>query len=189
MRGSTSVTRNRCEKYSDYRRAGRGGVGNGGTLVMHEASSIDGNPEGGLMNRGTVTMNERSSIRGNTRVDDAGGGLINHEGAAFTMNDASTISDNAASFSGGVTNLGTLMMNGASSIRGNLATVGSIGGVANAGTLTMHDSSSITGNTAVTSPGGLSNGRSPGTTGALVGVVCGPQGNVYGNTPDDGFFE
>ena len=189
MRGSSSVSHNRCERFSDYERAGRGGIANGGRFVMYDASSIEGNAEGGLVNNGTVTMNGTSSIRGNRAVESVAAGVYNHEHSVLTMNDASTISDNVTDFAGGVSNYGTFTMNDMSSIRGNRATLGSVGGVASLGTFTMTGASSIVGNTAVVSPGGLSNGRSPGPIGSLVGVTCGPGGNVYGNTPDDCHIE
>ena len=191
MRGHSSVSRIRCddpsvEEYNDLR---IGGVFNDGTLVMHDASSIFDNRGRGLTNSGRVTMNDTSSIRANRALDDVSGGVWNDERAVFTMNDASTISDNSGSYSGGVSNLGTFSMNDDSSIRGNRATLGSSGGFTNWGTLTMNDASSMVGNTAVASPGGLHNGLFNASRGVLIGINCGPGGNIYGNTPDDCYLE
>jgi hypothetical protein len=191
LRGSSSISRNRCHAYGRPGRYGGGAVRNDGTLVMHDTSSIFDNRGRGLTNTGRVTMNDMSSIRVNRALDDASGGVWNDFEAVFTMNGASTISENSGSYSGGVTNLGTFTMNDQSSIHDNHATVGSVGGFMNWGTLTMNGDASIVGNTAVTQAGGLRNGGAIGPIGTrtLVGVTCGPGGNVVANSPDDCDFD
>jgi hypothetical protein len=138
-------------------------------------------------------MDGASTISGFRGVGNAG---------TLTMNDESSIHDNhwrqgrgpMGSFApappgGGVINRGTLTMNHASSIHGNstvsvVAGTGQGGGVYNAGHMTMTGSSIITENRA-----GLGGGLYNVSGGTLNGVVCGPGGNVYGNTPDDCFIE
>jgi hypothetical protein len=172
-----------------------GGVSNEGDLLM-EGSSLYGKPDGsfttGFSNTGTLTMDGASSSSGFGGVGNAG---------TLTMNDESSIHDNhwrqgrgpvgmvvPAPPGGGVMNRGTLTMNDASSIYRNstvgVAGTGLGGGVYNAGHLTMSGSSRITGNRA-----GLGGGLYDATGGILVGVICGPGGNVYGNTPDDCYVE
>ncbi len=69
-----------------------------------------------------------------------------------------------------------------STISGN---TGEVGGVhLSEGDLRMSGASSITGNTGIDGPGGIWVGDDI----ELVGVSCGPGGNVYGNTPDDCYF-
>jgi hypothetical protein len=173
-------------------------VHNSGRLVMTDSSSIDGNSPFGrsgpaLLNTGSVTMNGTSSI-----LHQQGGGIDNS--GVVTLNDRSSIHDSVETFfgatgmGGGVQNSGTLRMTGESSIRDNQ--VGAIpgyagrgGGVFNVGILIMDGSSTISGNgpflEAMVRGGGIYNASG----GTLVGVSCGPSGNVVGNTPDDCLFE
>ena len=117
-------------------------------------------------------MNDQSSISGNPR-----GGLTNQGNGVVRMNDASSIHDNTGFCSGG----GVLMLGGR---------------------LRMTGSSSITANAAIERTDGyecsyshrvyggvLQGGGIFHSGGQLVGVTCGPGGNVYGNTPDDCYFE
>ena len=117
----------------------------------------------GVLNLRRLVMNDHSSIRANP-----GGGLRNggfdHRPAVTVMNDQSSISRNTAGcWYAGVWNTATLRMTGASSITGNKAVALDV----------------------CPEPygGGLNHGD-----GTLVGVRCGPGGNVYGNTPDDCYF-
>lgn len=146
-----------------------GGVVNNGTLTLNGASQISGNHRG-LYTRGTATLNDTSAIRDNHVPDaDCGptgsaalmcvgldeGGGVFLDGGSLTLNDGSTISGNSAAGWGG----------------GVFAVLGS--------RLTLNDASTISGNTA-SQGGGLYHG-----SGTFVGVICGPGGNVHGNTPDD----
>jgi hypothetical protein len=169
---------------------GVGGVGNFGTLEMNDASSIRHNAtwedEGevaGVYNAAIVTMNDTSSISGHRE------GAVDNYGK-FTMNGSSSIDGNR--YFGAVNNDGTFTMNDASSVRDNTGGCAAAG-VWNAGRLTMTGSSTITGNTVTESYWGCEGEhRGAGVyhaRGRLVGVVCGPGGNVYGNTPDDCFIE
>ena len=140
------------------------GCGRPPSITMEDASSVSGNKHSGVyLEGGTLTMDDRSSIFGN-KSSDGGGADI--EGR-LVMNDASSIHDNRANGRGG--------------------------GVIVWGALTMNDASSIHDNRAVAADG------TPGHGGGVwlpswreadpIGVTCGPGGNVYGNTPDDCFFE
>lgn len=161
-----------------------GGVSNEGTLLLNGASSIRGNwarmTGGGVANDGTVVMNSSSSISGNTTY--WGGGVV-QGGGSFTMNGSSSIFGNTAARGGGVFGGGSYTMNGSSSIHGNRARLGG-GFYANFTVLTLSGTSSIYDNSARRSGGGVY-----GHEATLVGANCGPGGNVYGNTPDDCFFE
>ena len=182
-----------------------GGVANYGRLVMNDRSTITRNSGalyhgvGGVFNwkTGTVVMNDASSIRDNGGADTGPGGVRN-EGGTFTMNDASSISGNGAEFGGGVETWrksARFTMNDSSSISGNTSTNGRGGGVwVGGGVFTMNDTSIITGNTAAErqeeedgSTGG--GGGLHRTGGTLVGVSCGPDGNVHDNSPDDCLIE
>ena len=141
------------------------GCGHPPSITMEDTSSVSGHKHSGVyLEDGTLTMNDRSSIFGNKST--AGGGVDLY--GQLVMNDASSIHDNRANEGGG--------------------------GVAGAGTLTMNDASSIHDNRAVAADGTPGQGggiwfTSWGGDPNLVGVTCGPGGNVCGNTPDDCFFE
>jgi hypothetical protein len=173
-------------------------VRNTGHLVIDDAATVVGNGPFGrsgpaLLNTGTVTMNDRSSIQ------HQGGGGIDNDGTV-RMNDRSSIHDNVDYFfgsvgrGGGVQNSGTLRLTGESSIHDNRVMAitgyaGQGGGVFNTGSLIMEESSRVYGNgpsaDATAQGGGLYNASG----GTLLGVTCGPGGNVYGNTPDDCYLE
>ena len=98
------------------------------------------------INHGILIMNEGSTITGNTNTRNFGGGVIVERGS-FTMN-AGTISNNFASYGGGVHVGETFVMNGGT-ISGNTASQGG-GGVSmwlDGGTFIMNDGT-ISGNTA-----------------------------------------
>ena len=187
-----------------------GGVSNAGVLVMNDASSIKGNFEGGhagagVQNDGSLTMNGTSSILDH-RID---GGVRNN--GALVMNDASSIHDNwsgttylgpgGAGGGAGAFNRGTLVMNEQSSIHHNVAiysgsSPGKGAGVYNmpGATLTMTGSATLHDNEAQSVPpglAGLGGGVYNANGGILNGVNCAPQtlANVYGNSPDDCYFE
>jgi hypothetical protein len=196
----SSISRNGWS--TDY---GNGGVINDGVLTMNGSSVVSDNTGtlgGGVYNRGgaTLILNDSSSIRGNRATYYGGGGVSNS--GTLILNDSSSIRGNRAAYGlvaislgffysgGGGVDLalgGTLTLNDSSSIRGNRASFG--GGVHmwspygdDAGTLTMTGTSRITGNTAGRSGGGVSSDPLRST---LVGVVCGPDGNVRRNGPGD----
>ena len=85
---------------------------------------------GGIYNGGTLTLNDASSVSGNT-ADCCGGGIYN-SGGILIMNDASSVSGNTADFGGGIYNGGTLTLNGSASVSGNTAD-GNGGGILNCG--------------------------------------------------------
>jgi hypothetical protein len=109
-------------------------------------------------------MNDTSSIHGNRGV--VGGGVSNEGFGSLTMNDSSSIHDNRANERGG--------------------------GVAGVD-LTMNDASSIHDNRAVAADGTPGQGGGiwygSGSGDHVVGVTCGPGGNVHGNSPDDCVLE
>ena len=174
---------------------------NTGSLTMNDDSRISHNGSV-LLNGGTVTMNRSSLISRN-------GPVVNNPGGVLTLNDSASIRAGHLPRRGvwwwpkshgrpvlsfalrcRVLNLGSLTLNDGATIRDNSAG-GRGGGVAMyrgtlspSPTFTMTGSSAITGNTAGQG-GGIC--AASGTT--LVGVTCGPGGNVYGNTPDDCYVE
>jgi hypothetical protein len=167
-------------------------VHNVGVLTMGDRSSIRGHVSGSLSNRGTVTMNDASRIAGNwVGVQNRG---------SLTLNGSSSIVRNGSYqvYGGGVWNGGSLTLNDSSTIRGNGAgrTVDGVGtpggfggGVYNRGTLTMTGASTIIGNSVFPGSGTIPPGEGGGVYnavgGSLVGVTCGPDGNVRDNMPDD----
>ena len=202
MNGSSAISRSMAE--SD------GGVMNYGTLVMNDTSTISGNygadygGAGGLSNSktGSVVLNDAASISGNEAGEDGPGGVLN-DGGTVEMNGSSSIDGNAsASCAGAWTGgkHGTFKMNDSSSISGNEASSdgsGEGGGVCvRSGTLTMTGASTVTANRAAArheSPDGDWDVGGGGgiyqAGGHLVGVTCGPGGNVQGNTPNDCYVE
>ena len=113
---------------------------------------------GGIWNRGDLTLRD-VIVRGN-RADE-GGGICNDRRSTLTLNGTTAIRDNTAEYrSGGVHNLGTLIMNDLSSISGNLSRGDweQGGGVGNGGLFVMNDASSVSGNTAFAG-GGVGNER------------------------------
>jgi hypothetical protein len=151
---------------------------------MYDMSRIA--EQGRVSNTGTLTLNDMSSIH-----DDWMGGCV------------SVMCGPAGSPGAGVYNKGVLGLNDASSIHHNRVGGPSQnhppqypgarrGGVYNEGTLTMTGSSRITDNEAQNGGNGvpgLGGGLYNASDGSLVGVNCGPGGNVFGNTPDDCHFE
>jgi hypothetical protein len=188
------------------------------TLVITNGSNFFG---GGIFaDGGTVTLN-RSTVTGNSATQDGGGGIANATfippggfafGGTVTLNDSTVTANNSGgSDGGGFFNLGTLILNGSSSISNNTnPNGGSGGGVWNesgtvtlngsstitgntagdgagiynlAATVTLNDSSTITGNTAADEGGGIFEDCDS----TLNGAVAGTGGNVYNNHPDDIF--
>ena len=141
------------------------GCGHPPSITMEDTSSVSGHKHSGVyLEDGTLTMNDRSSIFGNKST--AGGGVDLY--GQLVMNDASSIHDNRANEGGG--------------------------GVAGYGALTLNDASSIHDNRAVAADGTLGQGGgiwfwSWSDDPNPIGVTCGPGGNVYGNLPDDCYFE
>ena len=170
-----------------------GGVCNDGSLVMNDASRITRNRAGywggGIHNWDDVILNDTSHISGN-RAGRGGGGVFNALYGSVTLTDAAHISRNRATDGGGVLNHLAVTLNGTSHISDNTARDDG-GGVLDeygAASLTMHDAAYITGNKAHDDGGGLWHRRH---NRARSRVVCAPEtlANVYGNTPDDCFFE
>jgi len=187
-----------------------------GEVVMKDSSTIAHNRGGGMVigPYARVTLNDTSSIRDNSGVR-SGGGIYGT--ARITLNDASSIRDNVATRAGGGIYdawspnpeddyRSVITLNDSSSITGNRAEAadsccgpgcGKIrsraGGVwlSRSGTLTMNGSSVISDNSATCGAGGLYSNANTRDAGTLVGVSCAPQSyaNVYGNTPDDCYFE
>jgi hypothetical protein len=183
MSGSSSI----------YGQNGRG-IHSRGTVTLTDFASIHDNGGGGAHNEGTMVLSGSASIHDN-RWAPYGGGVVNWGTAAtLTLNGASSIRANAASGHGGGvwSAYGTVTLNDSSAIRDNVSG-GDGGGIWNDAfrrvALTMTGSSTITGNSA-TKGGGVFN-VGPRSLATLVGVSCAPQtlANVYGNAPDDCFFE
>jgi hypothetical protein len=181
-----------------------GALFNDGRVTMNDASWVRPRPYAtddssyvyGVYNYGTFTMNDTTSIRDGR--DQAAGvrnyGTYYDEPATFTMNDASSISGNPM---GGLINDGIVRMSDDSSIHDNSNYCEGGGVLMWGGRLRMTGSSSITAN-AVIDHGtddawqcdyGVRGGGIYRSKGTLVGVTCGPGGNVYGNSPDDCYIE
>jgi hypothetical protein len=151
------------------------GVSGSGTLVLNDASHISDN-EQGVTGGGNVTLNDTSAIRDNHLpyfyCGGSGlycwpfnkGGGVYVSGGSLTLNDSSTISRNSVSDAGGGVYLATF--DGLGPVRSSLI---------------LNDSSTISGNAAARGGGVWFNQR----TATLIGVTCGPEGNVHANTPDD----
>jgi predicted outer membrane repeat protein len=133
------------------------------TLPMNDASSVDGNTArwgiAGVYNWGAFTMNDASTVTGNT-AGESGGGVAS--GGTVILNDSSAIHDNISRKDGGGVSLFTLADRTPPS-------------------LSMNGSSSIRDNSASGRGGGIHVAGQA----TLIGVVCGPDGNVHGNGPDD----
>ena len=152
------------------------GVANEGTLVMDGSSNFGSNRGCGVGNSGVFTMNDSSSISDQRYA----GGAPTYNSGTFVMNDSSSIHHNTAVWTGTTDFQGV--------IHG-----GKGGGIRNEGSLTMNDSSSIHDNIAEGGDGieGRGGGIYNASGGTLVGVNCAPHtyANVYGNMPDDCYFE
>jgi hypothetical protein len=135
-----------------------GGIVNEGILTITDSTISDNTaPDsgGGIKNEGVLTITG-STISGNTATSEHGGGIWNTkdptpQGVCVLTITGSTISGNTANFGGGISNQGTLTVDGASTISGNDA-VGYGGGIYNsdggsASTL-VTGGSTISGNTA-----------------------------------------
>jgi hypothetical protein len=132
--GSTSIGRNRASRGA--------GIANYGDLTLQDASSIrrnvaTGASGSGVWNEGSVAMIDHSAISGNLARPDLRAGWLSAHG-------------------GGVSNHGTLTLNGSSAIHANRLIAGACGrvsffggGVSNGGTITMNGASRIIGNTIV----------------------------------------
>jgi hypothetical protein len=173
--------------------SGMGTVYNFGTVTMNDASGVWGPVTND--SRSSMTLNGSSSI-GIGRVRNNGTLTLNGSASIFGGRWVSCgvpsglCPGDPRIFGGGVTNGGRLVLNDSSSISGNLVerqglpTFG--GGVYmnSSASLTMTGSATITGNAA-----GQGGGVYAESGSLLNGVVCGPGGNVYGNTPDDCYVE
>src|SRR5262249_10315484 len=112
-----------------------GGIYNAGwltlnsTVITANVAYADG---GGIYNFGTLTVTN-STIANNigTSGSSTGGGIFNTGGLA-TLND-SIVSGNTSTFSGGIWNEGTMVLN-------NVTVNANGGGVDNGGTLTLNNS-------------------------------------------------
>jgi hypothetical protein len=116
---------------------------------------------------GSVVLNGQTTVTGNAAWNGAGVYLVGYPGAAgvLTMNDSASVSNNSANpFGDNVTTeaggvfvgqAASLIMNGASSVRGNQVGGGdvSLGGglVDSAGHITLNDFASISGNAVLVS--------------------------------------
>jgi len=172
-------------------------VNSGATFLM-EGGTIHGNEAnrgGGVWNAGTFVMND-GEISGNRTIGTGvvtgagalhgGGGVRNEVAATFRMN-GGVISDNeaaqAGSSGGGVFNLGTFEMAGASAIRGN-RTMMAGGGVSSHGMFVMHNGT-ISGNTFLPISTAFTGGGVQMNMNGSLRIV---NGVIYGNdaaNPDD----
>jgi predicted outer membrane repeat protein len=154
----------------------------GATAIRNNSARGDG---GGIHaeGAGSIRLKDTSTIKLNTTRIDGGG--IRTEGADVMLLGASSITGNLASGDGdggGIyADTESITMYGASSIADNEARLG--GGIRTQGRLQMGTTTSITGNSGRDGSGGIHAGL--GYT--PIGVVCAPavDANVFGNSPDD----
>jgi hypothetical protein len=129
---------------------------------IQNGSRITGNTAawGGGISSWNSTLTVDASVISNNTVPNSGGGLLIHDGGTAVVQNGSVISNNAATYEGGISNWGgsTLTVDG-SVISGNTAS-GSSGGIGNLGIMTLN-ASTVFGNTAPRA-GGLFN--APGAT-------------------------
>jgi predicted outer membrane repeat protein len=137
-----------------------GGIFNeGGTLTLHNSSSVHDNmggfAAGGILNLfgGSATLEDTSSVYNNSTAElsvaairaaikikpkillsgSVGGGITNDDGATLMLEDSSTVHDNGASVGGGIANGfdsdSTLIVQDKASVYNNVGAAG--GGIAN----------------------------------------------------------
>lgn len=119
------------------------------------------------------------TVSGNTGPENRlGGGIFNNSGSTLTLRN-SVVSENEATYGGGIYNAGTLSLI-ASEIRGNEAGLGGGigGGIYSSAALTVDTTSRVTGNTASTKGGGIYNAP-PGT------ATLSSSASVSGNMPNN----
>ena len=143
--------------------AGRGGVANGGRLLMYDTSSTSN--ERGRPREPRHGHDERHQQHPSQRVGRGCPAASTTTNARLTMNDASTISDTRRT-SSGRHQPRDVHHERHGQHPGQRATLGSAGGIVNTGTIsTTTSASSIVGNTAATYAGGLHNGGRGGPIG------------------------
>ena len=127
------------------------------SAILNDAARISDNDGGGVSVSGAfLTLNGSSTISGNTTQGDGGGVYLD---GYLILNDDSSIAGNVGRFGGGIYNLNfavepsecpylCVILNGSSTITGNVATGGAGGGIYNEndGTVIVNDNGSITGN-------------------------------------------
>lgn len=100
---------------------------------------------GGIYNFGKFDVNGAATVSVNTASYGFGGGIYNGEDGTFTVseNASATISGNTTSrYGGGIDNIGTLQLDGATTVSDNTAEAG--GGMYNAGTLERSANATLT---------------------------------------------
>jgi len=163
----------------------------GGTFIMKDNASVSGNASsnyggGGVYVRsgGSFVMKDNTSVSDNTASYGGGGVYVT---GTFTMQDGASVSGNTASLGGGgvyVASTGSFIMEGSSSISGNIETgSGTYAGgggvyIDTNGSFTMNDSAMVLGNTASSSGGGVLVYGISNTTGGTFRISG---GTVYGN--------
>jgi hypothetical protein len=174
--------------YSNHATVGGGGIYNSGTTTLHNTSAVHDNLAevgNGIYNTGndetgpgTVLLEDTSSVYHNNApalaasarpgssirpalpsLTKLGGGILNDLGSV-TLEDGSTVHDNAAIFGGGIINCpssacGTLTVRDNASVYHNAAQAG--GGVFNVDVMTMLGHATVHDNAGVSSGGGILN--------------------------------
>lgn len=112
---------------------------------------------GAILNRGSLTLIDVQVRRSTAGRGGRGGGGGIYNTGTLILRGATRIRGNFAPSGGGVDNRGTMQMNGSSAILANSADRG--GGVANSGSLTMNGSSRISRNGAASDGGVTNTGR------------------------------
>lgn len=191
---------------------GSSAIVNDGTLILQEGAVLQNCGSSAIVNDGTLTMHGGTITRNDTlqkNIQRGNGGVLNCEGATFTMtggsitcngdvDDGQGANQNAAStkgYAGGVTNLGTFTMTGGE-ITGNQVAPSPSGmaaaGVYNGGRFEMGGSAQVAQNVSVllSDAGGVYNAKGATFTLAEDAQICentAPQsgGGVY----NDGTFK
>ena len=168
---------------------GSSAIVNDGTLILEEGAVLQNCGSSAIVNNGTLTMHGGTITRNDTlqkNIQRGNGGVLNCEGATFTMtggsitcngdvDDGQGANQNAAStkgYAGGVTNLGTFTMTGGD-ITGNQVAPSPSGmaaaGVYNGGSFEMGGSAKVAQNVSVLArdAGGVYNAK--GATFTLTG--------------------
>ena len=162
-RGSTVISKRLSIKGLRNRRSGRpslSGVGKFRVLTVAPGARVT--VRGLVVLRGRSVVPARttaSNVRVAGRLNGFGGAILNR--GSLTLIDVqvrrSTAGRNGRGGGGGIYNTGTLVLRGATKVRGNFAPSG--GGVDNRGTMQMNGSSAILANSADRG-GGVANSRS-----------------------------
>ena len=171
-----------------YAESGSTTIVDGSTVSANTASSVGG----GIYNEGTLQVQNGSSVggagAGNQVTGGVGGGIYNAHGGTATVDASSVSSNTAASYGGGICNVGALIVQNGSTVgkagAGNQASSDGGGGIANGSyAVATVDASAVSANTAGDDGGGIWN---QGTLHVQNGSAVGGAGAANQATLDGG---